>query len=107
MCFFAFFHNYLICTNQTSYEIYNKEKCPYLETFRKERTKILELRDIDIKPTYVFHPFDSGIVKNVKLCVNKFWNDNYKINGEEIYFENLKTNNIYSNFYDNEYWSCC
>ena len=105
--FLFFFHNYLICTNQTSYEIYHKEKCPYLETFRKERTKILELRDIEIKPTYVFHPFDSGVVKNVKLCVNKFRNDNYKINWEEIYFENLKTNNIYSNFCDNEYWSCC
>ena len=57
--------------------------------------------------TYAYHPFDSGLSKNVKLCLNKFWNDNYKINWDDIYFENLKTNDVYRNFCDNEYWSCC
>lgn len=102
-----FFHTYLICTNQTSYEIYHKEKCPYLEIFRKERSKILELRDIEVQSTYAFHPFDSGVVKNVKLCFNKFMDGKYKINWDDIYFENLKTNTIYRNCCDNEYWSCC
>ena len=102
-----FFHTYLIFTNQTSYEIYHKEKCPYLEIFRKERTKILDLRGIEVQSTYTFHPFDSGTTKNVKLCLNKFWNDNNKINWEEIYFDNLKTNKVYRNCCDNEYWSCC
>ena len=107
-CEFLFwFHMYLICTNQTSYEIYHKEQCPYLDIFRKERNKILELRGIEVQSSYTFHPFDSGLIKNVKLCLNKFWNDNYKINWEDIYFENIKTNNIYRNFCDNEYWSCC
>ena len=105
--FLFFFHTYLISTNQTTYEIYHKEKCPYLEIFRKERKKILELRDIEVQDTYAYHPFDSGLSKNVKLCLNKFWNDNYKINWDDIYFENLKTNDVYRNFCDNEYWSCC
>ena len=105
--FLFLFHTYLICTNQTSYEIYHKEKCPYLDIFRKERNKIFELRGIEVQSSYSFHPFDSGIVKNVKLCINKFWNDSYKINWEDIYFENIKTNNVYRNFCDNEYWSCC
>ena len=105
--FLLLFHTYLICTNQTSYEIYHKEKCPYLDIFRKERNKIFELRGIEVQSSYSFHPFDSGIVKNVKLCINKFWNDNHKINWEDIYFENIKTNNVYRNFCDNEYWSCC
>ena len=105
--YLLFFHIYLICTNQTSYEIYHKEKCPYLEIFRKERIKILELRGIEVQSSYAFHPFDSGVTKNVKFCFNKFWDDKYKINWDDIFFENLKTNNIYRNCCDNEYWSCC
>lgn len=105
--FLFFFHVYLISTNQTSYEIYHKERCPYLEIFKKERNKIIEQRGIEIESTYAFHPFDSGIIKNINLCVKKYWDDNYKINWDEIYFENLKTNTIYRNCCDNEYWSCC
>ena len=105
--FLFFFHFYLICTNQTSYEIYHKEKCPYLEIFKKERNKIFEQRGIEVQATYAFHPFDSGVVKNVKLSFKKFWNKNYKINWDDIYFENLKTNTIQRNCCDNEYWSCC
>ena len=105
--FLFFFHTYLICTNQTSYEIYHREKCPYIDIFRKERNKILELRGIDVESTYAFHPFDSGVNKNFTLCLNKFMDEKYKINWDEIFFENLKTNTIYRNCCDNEYWSCC
>ena len=105
-CILFLFHTYLVCTNQTTYEIFHKEKCPYLTIFRAERNKILNERGIEVKPTYVYHPFDCGIIKNVKLLVDKNFNNNYKINWEDIYFENLETNNIYRNFCDNEYWSC-
>ena len=101
------FHTYLVSTNQTSYEIFHKEKCPYLGIFRIERIKILNERGIDVQPTYAYHPFDSGLYNNIKLLINKLMDHNYKINWEDIYFENLKTNNIYKNFCDNEYWSCC
>jgi hypothetical protein len=100
------FHCYLICTNQTTYEIFYTEKCPYLSIFKAERNKILNERGIEVKPTYAYHPFDSGIINNVKLFVNKMFNNKNRINWEEKYFENLKTNNIYKNFCDNEYWSC-
>lgn len=100
------FHIYLVSTNQTTYEIFHKEKCPYIGIFKIERNKILNERGIDVEPTYAYHPFDSGIKNNIKLLVEKLFNNNYKINWEEIYFENLKTNNIYRNFCDNEYWSC-
>ena len=106
-CFILFFfHVYLVCTNQTTYEIFHHEKCPYLKIFKKERKKILAERAIDVKPTFAYHPFDSGITNNIKLLIQKFSNNNYKICWEDIYFENLKTNNIYRNFCDNEYWSC-
>jgi hypothetical protein len=101
------FHAYLVSTNQTSYEIFHKEKCPYLGIFKIERNKILNERGIDVEPTYAYHPFDSGLYNNIKLLINKLMDQNYKINWEDIYFENLKTNNIYRNFCDNEYWSCC
>ena len=101
-----FFHAYLVCTNQTSYEIFHKDKCPYLHIFKDERNKILNERGIEVEPTFAYHPFDSGIINNLKLLISKLFKNNYKINWEEIYFENLKTNNIYRNFCDNEYWSC-
>ena len=102
-----FFHAYLISTNKTSYEIYHKDKCPYLHIFKEERNKILNERGIDIEPTFEFNPFDSGMANNIKLLFGKLRKNNkHKINWEEIYFENLKTNNIYRNFCDNEYWSC-
>ena len=101
------FHVYLVCTNQTTYEIFHQEKCPYLKIFKIERNKILTERAIEVKPTFAYHPFDSGISNNLKLFFEKFYRNNYKINWEDIYFENLKTNNIYRNFCDNEYWSCC
>ena len=107
-CFFLlFFHIYLVSTNQTSYEIFHKEKCPYLSIFKIERNKILNERGIDVKPTFAYNPFDKGIINNIKLFIGKYYKkNNYKINWENIYFENLKTNNIYRNFCDNEYWSC-
>ena len=102
-----FFHMYLVSTNKTTYEIFHKEKCPYLHIFKEERKKILEGKGIDVEPTFAFNPFDSGIVNNIKLLFGKLSKNNKnKINWEDIYFENLKTNNIYRNFCDNEYWSC-
>lgn len=106
-CGFLFlFHIYLVCTNQTTYEIFHKEKCPYLAIFKNERKKLLIERGIDVEPTFAFNPFDCGIEKNIKLLLGKLYENSNKINWEDIYFENLKTNNIYRNFCDNEYWSC-
>lgn len=101
-----FFHIYLISTNQTTYEIFHKEKNPYLFIFKIERQKILNERGIDVKPSYSFHPFDCGLIKNVKFYMNKLIKKKYKINWEEIFFDNLKTNEVHCNCCDNEYWSC-
>ena len=64
------FHIYLVSTNQTTYEIFHKEKCPYIGIFKIERNKILNERGIDVEPTYAYHPFDSGIKNNIK-CLQK------------------------------------
>jgi uncharacterized paraquat-inducible protein A len=48
LCIYCFFHLYLLLTNQTSYEIFHKEQCPYLRIFKQERQKIYLERGIEI-----------------------------------------------------------
>ena len=103
-CVLFFFHIYLITTNQTTYEIYHRDKCEYLFIFKDMRKKILKERNIDILPSFSFKPFDMGIIRNIQLIWNK--NKNEHFNWENIFFENIETKKIPFNFCDNEYWSC-
>jgi hypothetical protein len=92
-------HIYLLLTNQTSYEIFYKENCPYLRIFKQERMKIYTERGIEIKDDLSYSPFDSGIKKNIGYAIYKLFNTYDKMKWEDIYFANLRTNLV--NF------SCC
>ena len=94
------FHTYLILTNQTVYEIFHKDQCPYIKIFKEERMKIYLQRGIEIHSNYSFHPFDSGIKRNLGYAFYKLFHPLENINWEEIYFENLKTNNVEYDFCD-------
>ena len=96
-------HSYLLLTNQTSYEIFHKEQCPYLRIFKQERIKIYMERGIEIKDNLSFHPFDSGINKNFGYAFYKLFNTSDKMKWEDVYFENLRTNHVGFNFCENKY----
>ena len=100
---FFIFHSYLLLTNQTSYEIFHKDQCPYLRIFKQERIKIYMERGIDIKDNLSFHPFDNGIKKNFGYAFYKLFNPTDKMKWEDVYFENLKTNHVGFNLCQNKY----
>lgn len=97
------FHLYLVITNQTSYEIFYKENCPYLRIFKQERMKIYTERGIDIKDELSYHPFDSGIKKNLGYAFYKLFNAYDKMKWEDIYFANLRTNHVNFSLCKNKY----
>lgn len=99
------FHLYLLLTNQTSFEIFHKDQCPYLRIFKQERIKIYMDRGIEIKPNLSFHPFDSGIKKNLCDAFYKLFNTTDKMKWEDIYFKNLRTNHVGFNLCENKYLS--
>ena len=96
-------HSYLLITNQTSYEIFHKDQCPYLRIFKQERTKIYMERGIEINSNLSFHPFDSGFKKNLFYAFYKLFNSRDKMKWEDIYFQNLTTNRVGFNFCENKY----
>jgi hypothetical protein len=85
------FQIYLLLTNQTTYEIFNEDQCPYLSIFSFERKKILNLRGISTDDIDRFQPFNSGIKNNVYLFINKMVYNDYIIQWDKIYFYNLKS----------------
>ena len=89
---------YLIVTNQTTYEIFHKEQCPYLRLFKQERSKIYMERGIEIKNNFSFNPFNSGVKKNIEYALFKLYNSWDKMKWEDIYFENLKKNKVPFNY---------
>ena len=97
------FHVYLLITNQTSFEIFYKEKCPYLAIFKQERKKIYTERGIEIKDELSFRPFDSGIKKNIGYAIYKLFNTYDKMKWEDIYFANLRTNHVSFSYCQNKY----
>ena len=110
ICFFIsififnfIFHVYLLITNQTSFEIFYKEKCPYLAIFKQERKKIYTERGIEIKDELSFRPFDSGIKKNIGYAIYKLFNTYDKMKWEDIYFANLRTNHVSFSYCQNKY----
>jgi hypothetical protein len=96
-------HIYLLITNQTSYEIFYKENCPYLRIFKQERMNIYTERGIEIKDELSYSPFDSGIKKNIGYAIYKLFNTYDKMKWEDIYFANLRTNHVNFSFCKNKY----
>jgi len=96
------FHTYLILTNQTVYEIFHRDQCPYIKIFKEERMKIYLQRGIEIQSNHSFHPFDSGIRRNIGYAFYKLFHPLENMRWEEIYFENLKSNNVEYDFCDEQ-----
>jgi len=89
--FVLIYHSYLFLTNQTNYEIFNEDQCPYMIVYSFERKRIINQRGLDIGNNYRFRPFDLGIKKNFLLYFNQLINKEKRvINWEDIYYENLK-----------------
>lgn len=98
------FHMYLIMTNQTTYELFNPQNCPYLRIFKQERLRVYKERGIDIHDNFSFRPFDSGIKKNFEYALFKVFHNKEKMKWEDVYFNNLKTNHVEINLCeDNKY----
>ena len=91
---YCIFNIYLIVTNQTTFEIFHKDQCPYLRIFKQERSKIYMERGIEIKNKFSFNPFNSGVKKNIKYALFKLVNSCDRMKWEDIYFENLRKNNV-------------
>ena len=100
---YCFFHLYLLLTNQTSYEIFHKEQCPYLRIFKQERQKIYLERGIEIQSNFSFLPFDSGIKKNIGYAFYKLFNTSDNMKWEDIYFQNLQSNRVGFNYCEQKY----
>ena len=96
------YHIYLLISNQSTYELFNEEKCPYLSIFILERQKLLAQRGIVIINNSKPRPFDKGIINNICLYFNKMFNSEKSINWEELYFNNLRTNQVKLNCGDKE-----
>lgn len=96
------YHIYLLITNQSTYELFNEEKCPYLSIFIIERQKLLAQRGIFIVNSSKPRPFDIGIKNNICLYFNKMFNSEKNIKWEELYFNNLRTNQVKLNCGDRE-----
>ena len=88
------YHIYLLTTNQTTFEIFYEEQCPYLEIFKMERNKILAQRGITIIQNSKMRPFDAGMINNICLSFIKMFNSEKDIKWEELYFENIKTSKV-------------
>ena len=88
------FHLYSLFTNQTSFELFNTDQCPYLALFSLERNKILTQRGIILNNNFRYRPFDVGFKRNLNLYLDKMLHKKNVIKWEEIFFENLKTNHI-------------
>lgn len=94
------YHFYLLITNQTTYEIFNEAECPYLSIFIYERNKILSQRGVVVEFNTKLRPFDIGIINNIYIYLIKMFNKGNEIKWEEIYYENLKTNNLSLSCFD-------
>ena len=88
------YHIYLLISNQTTFEIFYEEKCPYIDIFKFERNKILVQRGITIINNSKLRPFDAGIIKNIYFYYIKMVNNEKDIKWEELFIENIKTNKI-------------
>lgn len=88
------YHVYLLISNQTTFEIFYEEQCPYIEVFKFERNKILTQRGITLVINSKLRPFDAGIINNICLYFIKMVNREKDIKWDELYYENIKTSKI-------------
>jgi hypothetical protein len=89
--FVFIYHAVLFLTNQTNFELFNEEQCPYILVYSFERNKYMTQKGIDLGNNYRYRPFDGGIKKNFFLFFEQLISkDKYDINWETIYYENLK-----------------
>ena len=88
------YHIYLLISNQTTFEIFYEEQCPYIEIFKFERNKILTQRGIIVINNSKFRPFDAGIIKNFCFYFRSMINSEKDIKWEELFIENIRTNKI-------------
>jgi len=56
-------------TNQTTHEIFRKNKIHYMEKFKELKKRRMENLNINIPGTLPFHPFDMGIIQNWKFVL--------------------------------------
>ena len=100
--FIFIYHSYLFFTNQTSYELFNEDKCPYIDYYNTEKKRLMKLK---MNEENSFRPFDVGIIGNFLLFFNQIINEEKKeINWEEIYYDNLKNKSLKKKnylYYDN------
>jgi len=89
---FVFIYNfYLVLTNQTNFEIFYEEQCPYIDIFSFEKKKIMAQRGYNFGNNYRFRPFDLGIKKNILMIFKQYMNkEKTGIKWDEIFYENLK-----------------
>ena len=93
------YHSYLFFTNQTNYELFNEEQCPYIIIYSFEKKKYLAQKGNDFG-NIRFKPFDVGIKRNFMLFFEQlFTKDKKGIIWEDIFYENLKKTSIHN--------SCC
>lgn len=95
--FIFVYHLYLFITNQTNFELFNEDQCPYILIYTFEKNKFLQQRGNNPSINYRYRPFDVGFKKNFLLFFDALRNANKEKNGinwEEIYYENLKNTHV-------------
>ena len=93
--FVLVYHSYLFFTNQTNYELFNEDKCPYLIIYSFKKNKYLQQKGNGLGNEKRYRPFDLGFKKNFMLFFQKlFKRDRKGIVWEDIFYENLKKTSI-------------
>lgn len=89
--FVLVYHSYLFFTNQTNYEIVNKDKCPYIVIYSFEKNKYIQQKGNSLGNEMGIRPFDLGFKENFMLFFEQlFKKDKKGIIWENIFYENLK-----------------
>lgn len=93
--FIFLYHCYLFITNQTNFELFNEDQCPYIAIYSSKKNKFLKKKKINNNNNYNirYRPFDIGLKKNFLLFFELLKNNNKEkrgINWEKIFYENLK-----------------
>ena len=83
------YHSYLFFTNQTNYELFNEDKCPYIATYSFEKNKYIQQKGNNLGNEMGIRPFDLGFKGNFMLFFERLFNKKGII-WENIFYENLK-----------------
>lgn len=89
--FVLVYHSYLFFTNQTNYELFNEDKCPYIGIYSLEKNKYIQQKGNNLGNEIRLRPFDLGFKANFMLFFEQlFKRDKKGIIWENIFYENLK-----------------